>query len=171
MSPFDRPPDAPHRLGDPVRLPGVGTRVDFVDEDGSKFCVVNRDDGTVELYMPGTGEDRTTIHLSDAAAHALGALLAGRYELTPTLPMRADRVLGGLTFDWVHVPRSGRAADKSIADLEVRKRTGVTIVAILRGTVPIVAPEPTTKLEAGDDIVIVCRPADLPSARDYLGGA
>ena len=93
--------------------------------------------------------DRTTIHLSDAAAHALGALLAGRYELTPTLPTRADRVLGGLTFDWVHVPRSGRAADKSIGELEVRKRTGVTIVAILRGSVPIVAPEPNDKARSG----------------------
>ena len=59
--------------------------------------------------MPGEGDHRATIHLSDASAHALGALLAGRFELTPTLPTRADRVLGGLIFDWVHVPPGGGA--------------------------------------------------------------
>jgi len=155
-------------VGEPVRLPGVGTRVDFVDADGTPFCVVNRDDGTVELYLPADGDDRTTIHLSDAVARALGALLAGHYELTPTLPVRADRVLGGLSFDWVHIPPGGHATGRSIAELEVRKRTGATVVAVLRGSVPIVAPDPTVRFEAGDDAVIVCRPADLQQARDYL---
>jgi TrkA domain protein len=171
MSPSENAENASTRIGDPVRLPGVGTRVDFVDEFGSAFCVVNRDDGAVELYMPGTGDHRATIHLSDASAHALGALLAGRYELTPTLPTRADRVLGGLIFDWIHVPAGGRAAGRTMAELEIRHRTGVTVVAILRGAVPIVAPDPDTRLEAGDDVVIVCRPADLGTGRDYLGGA
>jgi TrkA domain protein len=166
----DRPPPTSGRIGDPTRLPGVGTRIDFVDEDGAAFCVVTRDDGAVELYMPGEGERHPRIHLSDVSAHALGALLAGRYELTPTLPARADRVLGGLTFDWVHIPSDGSAAGRTIAELEVRQRTGATIVAILRGTVPIVAPEPHAALEAGDDVVVACRPADLPSARAYLGG-
>jgi TrkA domain protein len=161
--------DSGARIGDPVRLPGVGTRVDFRDEYGSPFCVINRDDGDVEIYMPTSGET-ATIRLSAGSAHAVGALLAGRYELTPTLPDRADRVLGGLVFDWVHIPAGGRAAGQTIADLEIRKRTGATIVAVLRRQVPIVAPEPTTRLEAGDDVVIMCRPADLPGIRDYLGG-
>ena len=162
--------DTNARIGDPVRLPGVGTRVDFADEYGSPFCVVNRDDGDVEIYLPANRDEHPTIRLSEGSAHAVGALLAGRYELTPTLPDRADRVLGGLIFDWVHIPSGGRAADQTIAGLEVRKRTGATIVAILRGHVPIVAPEPHTRLEAGDDVVTVCRPADLPGLRDYLGG-
>ncbi len=169
--PSTDPATSSARIGEPVRLPGVGTRVDFVDDDGAAFCVVDRDDGTVELYMPGAGDRRTSIHLSDASAHALGALLAGRYELTPTLPTRTERVLGGLTFDWVHIPSNGRAAGRTIAELEVRQRTGATIVAILRGSVPIVAPEPCVELEANDDIVIVCRPADLAAARNYLGGS
>ena len=58
-----------------------------------------------------------------------------------------------------------------MAELEIRHRTGVTVVAILRGAVPIVAPDPDTRLEAGDDVVIVCRPADLATGRDYLGGS
>jgi len=158
------------RIGDPIRLPGVGTRVDFVDENGARFSIVNRDDGEVEIYLPGGDAESSTLRLADTTAHALGALLAGRFELDPSLSERAARVLGGLTFDWVRIEPGARAAGKTIGELEIRKRTGVTIVAILRGQVPIVAPDPGTALQAGDDVVIVSRPTDLAGGRAELGG-
>jgi TrkA domain protein len=150
-----------------VRLAGVGTRVDFVDEDGRAFTVVNRDDGEVEIYLPGDRE-RTTLRLADDSARALGALLAGRFEMAQTLTRRTGRLLGGLAFDWVTVPAGSPAVKRSIADLEIRRRTGATVVAILRGQIPIVAPEPDTRLEAGDDVVIASRPNDIAGARRYL---
>lgn len=168
----NRPPDdVTPRIGDPLRLPGVGTRVDFVDETGAAFSVVNRDDGEVEIYVPGGSGGPSTLRLADTTAHALGALLAGRYELDPSLSERAARVLGGLTFDWVRITPDARAAGKTLGELEIRKRTGVTIVAILRGQVPIVAPEPDTTLLVGDDVVIVSRPTDLAAGRTELGGS
>ena len=57
--------DTSARIGDPVRLPGVGTRVDFTDEYGSPFCVVNRDDGDVEIYLPANRDEHPTIRLSE----------------------------------------------------------------------------------------------------------
>jgi len=53
--------------------------------------------------------------------------------------------------------------DRTIADLGVRQETRMTIAAIARedGT-SIVAPEPDTRLRAGDQLVIVGRPEDLP---------
>jgi TrkA domain protein len=150
-----------------VRLAGVGTRVDFVDEDGRDFTVVNRDDGGVELYLPGDRE-RTTLRLADSGARALGALLAGRFEMAPTLTRRMGRLLGRLAFDWVTIPAESAAVRRTIADLEIRKRTGATVVAILRGQIPIVAPEPDTRLETGDDVVLASHPNDIAGARRYL---
>ena len=50
----------------------------------------------------------------------------------------------------------------------MRRRTGVTIVAILRGLLPIVDPDPTVRLEAGDDLVVVCRGEGPAEFERYL---
>jgi TrkA domain protein len=163
-------PGAPS-VGEPIRLPGIGTRVDFVDKAETPFTVVNRDDGDVEVYVGAPDGVAAVLQLDDATSHAVGALLAGRYELVPTLNDRVARVLGGLTFDWVHLADGMPAVGRTIAELRFRERTGVTIVAVLRGQVPIVAPDPDTTLTAGDDVVIMSRPADLAAGRAVLGGS
>jgi K+:H+ antiporter subunit KhtT len=44
---------------------------------------------------------------------------------------------------------------KTIADTKARTRTGVSIVAVLRGEQAVPAPEPSFRLEAGDVVVVV----------------
>ena len=53
---------------------------------------------------------------------------------------------GGLELDWVRLPATAHAAGRSVGELQVRRRTGVTIVAVLRGSVPIVDVGPDTVL-------------------------
>ena len=50
----------------------------------------------------------------------------------------------------------------------MRRKTGVTIVAILRGSLPIIAPEPSTVLKVGDDLVIAGREEDLEPFARYV---
>ena len=145
-------------------LPGVGTRLDLADTAGSPIQVVKRHDGRVEIHAAGG----RTAELDAANAHALGAFVTGHYAIDPALTERLGDVLGGLLFDWVHVPRGAHAVGRSIEDLAVRRRTGVTIVAILRGSIPIVAPEPSVRLAAGDDLVIACREQDRERFERYI---
>jgi TrkA domain protein len=147
-----------------VRLPGVGTRLDLTDTLGAPVQVVKRQDGRVELH---TAAGRTA-ELDAANAHALGAFVTGHYALDPALAERLGDVLGGLLFDWVHVSSTAHAAGRSIEELAIRRRTGVTIVAVLRGSVSIVAPEPSTRLAAGDDLVIACRDQDRDRFERYV---
>jgi len=146
------------------RLPGVGTRLDLADTSGSAIQVVKRHDGRVEIHAAGG----RTAELDEANAHALGAFVTGHYVIDPALTERLGDVLGGLLFDWVHVPKGAYAVGRSIEDLAVRRRTGVTIVAILRGSIPIVAPEPSVRLAAGDDVVIASREHDRERFERYI---
>ncbi len=147
----------------PTVLPGVGERLDLRDADDRPIVAIRRRDGHVELHA-----DRHSIEFTHDSAHALAAFASGRYRIAGSLSSRVDDVLGGLQFDWAQVERSSFAAGRTIEQLAIRRRTGVTVVAILRGSQPIVAPEPTTMLEPGDELVVACRPSDFESFEQFL---
>ena len=148
----------------PTRLPGIGTKLDLRDDDGKQITGIRRLDGYVELYQG----DRSRIRLDDATADSLGAFLGGHVSVPAELTERMAGVLGGLELDWVRLPATAHAAGRSVGELQVRRRTGVTIVAVLRGSVPIVDVGPDTVLRAGDEVVYICRHQDDDSFRDYV---
>ena len=148
----------------PIRLPGIGTSLEVRDEDGRPLSAIRRFDGHVELYA---GE-RSVARLDESTAGALGAFLSGRFVVPAELAERMSGVIGGLEFDWMRIPTGAYAAGRTVGELHVRGRTGVTIVAILRGSAPIVDISTDTKLLAGDEIVFTCRKQDDAAFRDYL---
>lgn len=148
---------------EPQRLPGVGQRLDLVDDDGRPVTVVRRKDGTLEIHVEGAHT-----YLPATQARALGALASGHFRMAPGLFERTEGVLGGIDFDWVTVPEGAWAAGLSIQDLALRQRTGTTVVAILRGSIPILVTDPTQRIEVGDELVIVSQPEGRPALERYL---
>ncbi|HKY15030.1 MAG TPA: TrkA C-terminal domain-containing protein [Microthrixaceae bacterium] len=147
-----------------TRLPGLGTRLDLTDVDARAVQVIRRKDGVVDIHTEGS----PTIELDAAAARAAGAFMSGHFLLPLDLAERVSDVLGGLVFDWVRLPRGATAIGHSIEELEIRVRTGVTIVAILRGSLPLITPDPQTVLMAGDDLVVAGRAGDLEALTTYV---
>ena len=98
--------------------------------------------------------------LTDDQARRLGAVLGGAY-FQPTIVSEVEAVIGELLIDWVTVRADSPGAGRSIADLEIRQRTGMTVVAILRGDETMLAPEPTSTVLAGDRLVVIGRREDL----------
>lgn len=139
-----------------VRLPGIGERMDVTDAVGRPVQVIRRKSGATEIHAgPGV-----TIELDDATTMAVGAFLAGHPVVDVHTARRLVDSVGGLRFDWVRLEPGDHAVDHSIASLGIRRRTGVSIVAILRRPAPLVDPDPEVRLQAGDELVIVCRPDD-----------
>ena len=101
--------------------------------------------------------------MADTAVPTVETARAGDRERERT----AD-VLGGIEFDWVTVPRGAWVVGLTIEQTAVRRRTGTTIVAILRGSLPVVDPDPNQVLEAGDELVIVCRPGERRAFERFL---
>ena len=62
------------------------------------------------------------------------------------------------------------AAGRTIADLEIRRRTRMTVAAIARDGRTVIAPEPTERLEPGDRLVVVGRREDLPAFTAHVVG-
>jgi len=152
----DRPPLA--------RLPGVGLRLDLADVDGRAVHVVRRHDGSVEIHAGQAGP----VRLDPDAAHSLAAFASGRYVMDQQIGAKLADALGGLRFDWVRIAPGWHAAGHTIEELAVRRTTGVTVVAVLRGSLPIVDPDPDLRLVPGDELVVACRQDALDGLERFL---
>ena len=62
------------------------------------------------------------------------------------------REVEGLSIDWLPLPATFPA--RTIGETEMRTRTGVSVIAVIRGDHPIPAPGPDDRLEAGDVVVV-----------------
>jgi TrkA domain protein len=163
----------PNQRGRPdvaeYELPGIGRRYDLGDVDGGRLSVVIHHSGRRDLYvLPEAGDEPTTVlSLTDGQARKLGAILGGAY-FQPAVVAEIESVIGGLLIDWVTLEQESPGAGRSIADLEIRRRTRMTVAAILRAHVPIVAPEPSEVLQPGDRLVVIGRQEDLTGFRRHV---
>lgn len=78
--------------------------------------------------------------------------------------------LPDLEIDGYRVPQGSELADKSIADLQVRKRTGVTIIAIRRESRVFSNPPPEFIIEAGDIVFFTGDRQSMDAAFRLLRG-
>jgi TrkA domain protein len=150
-------------------LPGIGHRYELRTAEGGTAVVVIHHSGRRDLYVtePGRDEPRAAVTLTDTQARTLGAILGGAY-FRPSVVEDIEAVIGGLLIDWFTLEASSPVVGRSIAELQIRQHTGMTVAAIVRDPQPVTAPEPTERLQAGDQLVVIGRREDLPRLRQLL---
>lgn len=149
-------------------LPGVGTRHDFVAVGGRRVGVITRHSGRRELVVYGHRDPdaaAATVELTADESRTLADLLGGSRIIEQLQAVAVH--IEGLALDWLTLP-SGFAT-RTIGDTEMRARTGVSIIALVRGDVPVPAPRPDTELRAGDVIVVTGTVDGIADAGRLLG--
>lgn len=137
-------------------LPGVGVRHEFTAEDGSRVGVIHHRSGRRELFVCAPSDPDAVIlslNLSDEEGHALAEALGGSTVITNLEDLQQR--IQGLVIDWLKVGGGTPYSGKTIGDARIRTRTGVSVVAVLRGENAFPAPEPSFRIEAGDTLVVV----------------
>ncbi|MDH4144744.1 MAG: cation:proton antiporter regulatory subunit [Acidimicrobiia bacterium] len=139
-----------------TRLPGVGTVHVFDCDNGTRVGVIAHHSGRRELVI----YDRDDLDcVSDSAmltpgeARMLADLLGGTTVTEKLDDLRQN--IAGLAIDWLPIPAHSAFAGRTIGETELRHRTGVSIVAIVRDDRPIPAPGPNDELRSGDTAVLV----------------
>jgi TrkA domain protein len=150
-------------------LPGVGLRHNFTTRAGRQLGVVTHRTGRRDLLVYDRADpDRCeVIQLTDDEADALADLL-GADRLVSGLA-KLQQQIEGLAIDWLEIRAGSPAAGGTIADTQARSRTGVSIVAIVRGDSAIPAPTPDQRLEAGDTLVVVGTARGVKALTALLG--
>jgi TrkA domain protein len=161
-----------HRTGMDIQetnLPGVGLRHDFTTRAGRQLGVVTHRTGRRDLLVYDREDPdacQEVVQLTDEEADALAELL-GAARLVEHLA--ALQRIEGLAIDWLPIRDGSPYAGRAIADTQARSRTGVSIVAILRGDGAIPAPTPDTGLEPGDTVVVVGTAQGIKELARLLG--
>ncbi|HXV57715.1 MAG TPA: TrkA C-terminal domain-containing protein [Gaiellaceae bacterium] len=153
-------------------LPGVGVRYSFATAHGGRLAIVDREDGLFELYyfaQDGDEEPRVVIRLETDEARQAGAVMGGAYR-RPALVNELEIALGELVIEWDRVPADSPLAGRTIGEERIRTRTGVTVLAIVRGNEPVFGAQPEDAIQPGDVLVTVGRVEQYDGFRRLLAG-
>ncbi|MCS7153112.1 MAG: cation:proton antiporter regulatory subunit [Bacteroidia bacterium] len=140
-----------------AHLPGVGRKYTLALRQGGRLVLIVHNSGQRELFWIEPDEDDpvVNIRLTEEEAREVAFILGGvRYQ-----PLPADKVnflLQEVVMEWIPVESHCEMDGHTLAELELRRRTGVSVIAILRGGKTIPSPDPhTERIRAGDTLVAV----------------
>ena len=152
-----------------TRLPGVGFKYAF-DLAQGRISVILHMDGQREIYYYRRSHDdepTAVIELHDDEARQLGAILGGAYE-RPKIVEELEMALGELQIEWIPVPETSPAIGRTLAEVGLRAKTGVTVIAILREPESVSGAQPDDYIQEGDTLVAVGKAGQFPLFRRLL---
>jgi TrkA domain protein len=155
-----------------TELPGVGIRYDVWTSTGQRVGVVHHRSGRRELYVCEPDDPdavATSLDLSDDEAYTLGEALG----VSPVAEgiAKLQQSIEGLAIDWLKIPDESPYADHTIGDAQIRTRTGVSVVAVLRGEQTIPSPPPHFGIQTDDVLVVVGTPEGIAAVGEALSPA
>jgi TrkA domain protein len=153
-----------------TRLPGVGMKWSMTLASGSRVTVIQHNDGDREIYVhrrSGDEDPAAVLELHDDEARQLGAILGGAYE-RPKIVEELEMALGEFQIEWIKVPAGSWVHGRTLAEAALRKRTGVTVIAILRESESIAGAQPEDVILAGDTIVVVGKAGQFGAVKRLL---
>lgn len=153
-----------------TQLPGVGLRHDFVTRAGDRIGVITHRTGRREVLIYDRHDPdacRDVIRLDEDEGHALAEVLGGS-TVAESLDTMIQQSVEGLTIDWLPATVSWSCTGHTVAETMLRAKTGVSIVAVLRGEQTMPSPTPDFRIEPGDTLVVVGTPDGIKAASEHL---
>lgn len=150
-------------------LPGVGKKYVMNLDDGGHVAVIVKPDGERQLYHFLEHEDRPcdVVTLAAQEAQQVALLLGSRMVAAPD-DEALQVALGQLDLEWVTVHEGSVLAGVTLLESDLRKRTGASVVAILRGDEAIANPQVDVRFTVGDTVVVIGTPDQTDAARAEL---
>ena len=149
-------------------LPGIGLRLEFVTDDGRRVGVIHRQKGGLELFISHQDNPDLTaasVELTTGEAVTLTELFGGStfsHELS-----HLQQAAAGIAVDWLPIEADTLFVDHPLGDTQLRTRTGVSIVAVIRDGTAIPSPTPAFVF-AASDVVVAVGTADGLAAADVI---
>ena len=148
-------------------IPKVGEKYTIKTASGFQAIIIFYRSGRKEFHFmrKGDEEPKLGLDLKDEEARVLGALLLG---IDYTCKHEEDVVDEGtgdlhdnILVEWLDLSAESDLVNKSIAETEIRSRTGVTVIGVERKGDMISSPDIHEKLHAGDRIMVTGDEEDI----------
>ncbi|OLT47596.1 potassium transporter TrkA [Saccharomonospora sp. CUA-673] len=150
-------------------LPGIGVRKEFAAENGRRVGVINHRDGAIELIVSKSDDPDACLASLPLTTDEAGALanLLGAPQLVAQLT-EEHRELPGINTRQLAVKAGSPYDGRALAEAQIRTRTGVSVVAVMRAGQVQASPAPDFTFTAGDLIVAVGTAEGLDAAAKIL---
>lgn len=150
-------------------LPGIGVRKDFATRNGRRIGVVNHRDGPIELILSKSDDPDACLASLPMTVDEAGALanLLGAPQLVAQLAEEHSE-MPGINTKQLAVRPNSPFDGRTLGDTELRTRTGVSVVAVMRAGQVHPSPTPSFTFTAGDLLVTVGTSDGLEAAGKIL---
>jgi CPA2 family monovalent cation:H+ antiporter-2 len=136
-------------------------------EAGADRVVAEEYESAIEIYTWVLEQLHVPRNVIAAQTRAMrgGDYLLLRGASRPTELSRAvAEALATGTTDVFRITDGSPAAGRTLAELDLRRRTGATVIAVVRGEAPTLTPAADHRLAEGDELVLVGAHAELEAA-------
>jgi TrkA domain protein len=151
-------------------LPAIGKKFSIETEAEETIVIVLRLTGEREMYrfLKDKEEPESVITLTEEEARTIGNILAGAY-FEPVPEKAVELVMKQLSMEWIKIEEGSVLANKTIGEMAIRKKTGVSIISILRGGKYIPSPSPSEKMVIGDTLIALGTSGQMKNFLSYIG--
>jgi len=140
-----------------LNLPGVGTKYEFVTDKGDTVAIFFTKTGAIQMYTLQQGcNTPSAAEMTPVEARRLGNILTGAIiEADQESVEVAFSALADLriTLHTYIIPNV--LAGKTIEDLQIRAKTGATVIAVSRHSMNIINPPASFVFETGDAALVI----------------
>ncbi|HEY0357574.1 MAG TPA: cation:proton antiporter regulatory subunit [Mycobacteriales bacterium] len=154
-----------------TRLPGIGLRHDFVTRQGRRIGVISQKNGSRELFMYDPDDPdacRAVIDLTPEESEVVAELLGAPRVIERLARLREQ--VEGIATEGIPVTATSPYTGRTLADAQIRSRTGASVVAVIRGEQVVPSPGPDFRFQVGDKVVVVGTEDGVHEAAKILGG-
>ena len=151
-------------------LPGIGKKYQVDTRAGDKLVIVIHDDGRRELYHfdhDDLDESISMVTFDDDEARQIAGIIGG-LSYKPKALETVEVSLDDLIIEWCKVEHHHKAAGQTIAELQVRQRSGANILAIVTKGKQRINPGPDDRLDAGCTLVLAGERGHINQLKELL---
>jgi len=138
-------------------LPGIGKKFSIITSHKDKIDVIIYINGKRELFIfekDDYDEPVANVILNEEEANQLGSILMGVY-FKPETEETKECLLKNLVIEWIEVDENSPLVNHTLKDLQIRQKTGASVISIIRGDKTIINPSPDEVIKKGDTLVLV----------------
>jgi CPA2 family monovalent cation:H+ antiporter-2 len=146
--------------------------IETLELSGADEVIAEEFETSIEVFTRVLRHFRVPWNIIRAEARALRG--AGyrllRSALEEELPEELLEALAAGTTDVFRLETGSPAAGRTLRDLDLRRRSGATVAAVVRGEQSQANPSADLRLETGDDLVLVGSHSEIDKAFELLSG-